>query len=90
MEPLFIITVPPLNVQLVQLTFELTVRTTPGLRLKIQLVQLLIAGKAEVLTLAVIGYVVVCALTACEKATSKSTATRRVDKGLIGKLGLSF
>lgn len=54
-EPLLKMIVPPLKVHVVQLTLELTVSTTPGLRSKIQLVQLLKAPKDEVLMLLVIG-----------------------------------
>ena len=56
-EPLAKITVPPLKVQLVHNTFELTFSTTPGLRLMVQPLQEFSVPKADVLSLAVMLYV---------------------------------
>jgi hypothetical protein len=50
-EPLLKFTVPPLNVQFVQETFELIVKTTPGVRLTVQLLQELSEPNEDVLTL---------------------------------------
>jgi len=50
-EPLEKITVPPLKVQLVQETLELTLRTTPGLRLMVQPLQEFSVPNADVLSL---------------------------------------
>src|ERR1700760_4123732 len=60
-EPDAIATVPPTNVQLLQLQVELMVMVTPGLRTSSQLLQMVPLGYAEELKLEVIGITVLWA-----------------------------
>lgn len=79
-EPLEKMIVPPIKVQLVQVTLELTVRTTPGSRVIVQPLQLLIPAKADVDVL--MG--MVWDLAVAQKPDKRNTVDRRVIKGRIG------
>ena len=75
-----------MKVQFVQVTFELTVRTTPGSSVIVQLLQLLIAPNKDVEVLAGMDW----DLAVMEQADSRTTVDRRVIKSFMGNWVFEF